>query len=108
MNNQQKAAINRAAKLTKIALSKLDPLSKKKSLFWAFVWGLLFGCFGVGGYLRSWTDFFISAGIILILAIGGIGVGGILGWFICPVYAMLRVASSNQKLDAMARQQSSN
>lgn len=78
----------------------LDPLAhgKKKNPALAALCGFIFGCIGVGVYLESPKDFFISFAIMIALGILIPGLGLILSLLILALYAYARAEASNKKL----------
>ena len=73
----------------------MPPVGNGKNPLVGFAMGFLFGPFGVGGYLRSWGDFFLTLTIVL----GGTFVtGGVAApvlWCICGAWAYTRIRNSN-------------
>lgn len=60
----------------------------------AFFAGFLFGPFGVGGYLRSWSDFFVSLGLVILGSLMTAGVGAPFVWVLCGLWGATRAAGS--------------
>lgn len=73
----------------------MPPVGKGKNPLVGFAMGFCFGPFGVGAYLKSWGDFFLTLTIVL----GGTFVtGGIAApvlWCICGAWAYSRIRNSN-------------
>lgn len=73
----------------------MPPVGKGKNPLVGFALGFLFGPFGVGAYLQSWGDFFLTLTIVL----GGTFVtGGVAApvlWCICGAWAYKRISNSN-------------
>ncbi|MFO0831529.1 MAG: hypothetical protein U0637_06770 [Phycisphaerales bacterium] len=76
----------------------MPPVGKGKNPLVGFAMGFCFGPFGVGAYLRSWGDFFVTLAIVL----GGTFVtGGVAApvlWCICGAFAYTRIRNSNSPL----------
>lgn len=79
-----------------------EPLAKKKNPALAAAIGFFFGGIGLGLYLRSWRDFLIPFGILLLMLIGGVIVADVTDLaipFIWAGYSWRRVVASNARLD---------
>lgn len=82
-----------------IVTKEIDPLEKKKDPGKAVIWGFLLGPFGVGFYFRSWRDFFLCMGMLILLIIVLPVVGGFPGWIFSAAYGYFRAESSNRRID---------
>lgn len=60
----------------------------------AFFAGFLLGPFGVGLYLRSWGDFVVSLGLVILGSIVTAGLGAPFFWVLCGVWGATRAAGS--------------
>jgi hypothetical protein len=93
-----------AIKLAFERVKELEPLNSEKSVVAAFLAGFFFSFFGVGLYLNSWKDFFISLelflGIFLVFlpTVAGEVLGVPTAWIFSAVYAAYRVHTSNERL----------
>jgi hypothetical protein len=67
-----------------------------KSAMLAFLMGFLFGPLGVGLYLRSLPDFFLSLALVLIGAFVTVGIGAPVFWCLCGAWAAVRVHNANK------------
>lgn len=74
----------------------MSPIRGKNALV-AFFAGFLFGPFGVGAYLRSWSDFIVTLGLVLAGTVMTAGVGAPVFWVMCGIWAATRVANSNKE-----------
>ena len=73
--------------------AKHGPPLKPKNPFIAFVCGFLFGPFGVGIYLESWTDFWILLAILLIATFSTVGLAAPVAWVFCGLWGAVRASS---------------
>ncbi len=73
----------------------MPPVGQGKNPLVGFALGFCFGPIGVGAYLKSWGDFFLTLTIVL----GGTFVtGGVAApvlWCICGAWAYSRIRNSN-------------
>lgn len=78
-----------------------EPLAEEKNPALAAAIAFVTGGIGLGLYLRSWRDFFIPFGLLLMVLILGIVTFEVLSVatpFIWSAYAYRRVKASNEKL----------
>ncbi len=67
-----------------------------KSPLLAFIMGFVFGPLGVGLYLRSPLDGFLSLCMVLIGAFLTVGIGAPVFWCLCGAWAAVRVHNANK------------
>lgn len=65
----------------------------------AFFAGFLFGPFGVGLYLRSWGDFIVSLGLVVLGTMMTAGLGAPFFWVLCGVWGAARAAGPRNRAD---------
>lgn len=82
------------------ASEKMPPVAAGKSAIVAFFAGFLFGPFGVGLYLRSWSDFIVLFGLIFLGSFMTVGVGAPVFWMLCGAWGAARVNRSNKHLES--------
>jgi hypothetical protein len=75
---------------------KMPRVGAGKSPVAAFVVGFMFGPLGVGLYLKSWPDFFLLLGLILVGSFMTAGLGAPFFWCLCGFWGAARVARSNR------------
>jgi hypothetical protein len=81
---------------------KLEPLKSKKDPVIAAIAGFALGGIGLGLYLKSWTDFLLPSGMLIVLMVLGIPFGELPTFFIpffWAAYGYRRVKASNAKLE---------
>jgi hypothetical protein len=78
---------------------KLAPVGAGKSALVAFFAGVVFGPFGVGLYLRSWTDFTVLFGLLVVGSFMTVGVGAPVFWFLSGAWGAMRVHRANNVPD---------
>jgi hypothetical protein len=66
------------------------PPKRGKNPVVAFVMGAAFGPLGVGLYLESWFDFFVSLGLVVTGSVMTVGLGAPVFWVLCGAYAARR------------------
>lgn len=66
-----------------------------KNALVAFAAGFLFGPFGVGIYLRSAGDFFITLTLVILGSVMTAGIAAPVLWMLCGAWAAVRVKNSN-------------
>lgn len=82
---------------------KLPPLPERANPLAAAAAGFFLGAAGLGLYFRSWTDFFIPAGVLVVCFVlapftAGISVG--FAAMFCAIWGYKRAKASNDKLRA--------
>lgn len=90
MNHQFSHLVGHAFRESK----HLTPVPPGRSAFAAFFAGFLFGPFGTGVYLRSWTDFFVPLGLIFAGTFLTAGLGAPVFWMLCGAWGAVRVRNS--------------
>lgn len=96
MNSQYNHVVSRAFKES----DKLPPVGAGRSAIVAFFAGFLFGPIGVGVYLRSWSDFIVLMGLLVLGAVMTAGVGAPVFWMLCGAWGASRVNRSNKLLES--------
>lgn len=76
----------------------MAPVPEGKSAIVAFFAGFLFGPFGVGLYLRSWSDFIVLIGLMFLGTMMTVGIGAPVFWALCGAWGATRVNQSNKLL----------
>ena len=79
----------------------LPPKGKGKSAILAFIIGVAFGPFGVGLYLRSWMDFWVPMGFVIIGSFLTVGLAAPIFWMLSGLWGAVRVniANASSSLD---------
>lgn len=81
---------------------RMEPLKTRKDPTLAAICGFAFGGVGLGLYLKSWPDFLIPFGMMLVLMILSVPTGGMLSItvpFFWAIYGFRRVKASNRALE---------
>lgn len=81
---------------------KLEPLKTKKDPFVAAIAGFALGGVGLGLYLKSWTDFWVPALMLITIMVLSIPFAELPVFFVpffWAVYGYRRVKASNAKLE---------
>ena len=74
----------------------MPPVAKGKNPLVGFAMGFLFGPFGVGLYLKSWGDFFLTLTIVLVGTFVTGGVAAPVLWCVSGAWAYKRIHDSNK------------
>ena len=76
-------------------LKALPKLDKPKDPTTAAILGFLFGPVGLGIYFKSFLDFFISLGLLILMTILIPGVGIVPGWIFSAAFGYFRAEASH-------------
>lgn len=74
----------------------MPPVAKGKNPLVGFAMGFLFGPIGVGLYLKSWGDFFLTLTIVLVGSFVTAGVAAPVLWCVSGAWAYKRIHDSNK------------
>lgn len=75
----------------------MPPVGSGKNPLIGFVMGFFFGPIGVGLYLRSVGDFFLSLAMVLMGAFFTAGLATPVFWVLCGAWAYTRIKNSNEQ-----------
>lgn len=76
----------------------MAPVGSGRSAIVAFFAGFLFGPFGVGIYLKSFADFIVLMGLVLLGSVFTVGVAAPVLWVLCGAWGATRVNQANKAL----------
>jgi hypothetical protein len=76
----------------------LPSVGAGRSAMVAFFSGIVLGPFGVGLYLRSWIDFTVLLGLLILGSFMTVGVGAPVFWLLCGAWGAVRVNHANKAL----------
>jgi hypothetical protein len=79
---------------------KMPSVGAGKNALVAFFAGVVLGPFGVGLYLRSWLDFIVLFGLLVIGSLTTVGVGAPVFWLLSGAWGYMRVKRANRALAA--------
>lgn len=73
----------------------MPPVASGRNPLVGFAMGFLFGPFGVGLYLKSFGDFFLTLALVLGGTVVSGGVAAPVLWCVCGAWAFVRIRDSN-------------